>query len=70
MSFVGSGAGATVVGRPLWTADGGTVATFNAFAPTVTFSQAGCQTVSVTFSFTGGAQKTASMSVPVGGERC
>ena len=70
VGFVGSASGATVLGQPSWTAGGGTVASFNAFAPMITFTQAGCQSVTVTFNFAGGVTKTASMVVPVGGARC
>ena len=70
-SFVGSSSGGTVFGQPRWTASNGTVATANLFAPVITFTQAGCQTVTVSFFFAGGAQtQTASMLVPVGGATC
>ena len=71
VSFVGSSSGGTVFGQPKWTASNGTVATANLFAPVITFTQAGCQTVTVSFFFAGGAQtQTASMLVPVGGAKC
>ncbi|MEO6397643.1 MAG: alpha/beta fold hydrolase [Tepidiformaceae bacterium] len=70
VSFVASASGAAVIGQPRWTAGGGSVSTANVYAPVVTFSQSGCQAVSVTFTFTGGVQKTASTLVAVGGARC
>ncbi|MEP7214600.1 MAG: alpha/beta fold hydrolase, partial [Anaerolineaceae bacterium] len=70
VGFVGGASGGTVIGQPLWTAGGGSVAAPNPFAPTITFTQAGCQSVTVTFNFAGGAKKTASMVVPVGGAHC
>ena len=70
VSFVANASGGTVIGQPLWTAGGGSVAAPNPFAPTITFTQAGCQSVTVIFNFAGGTKATASMLVPVGGARC
>jgi len=62
-----SASGGSIAGQPKWFAGGGSVNAFNAFAPTITFTQTGCQAVSVTFSFVGGASQVASMTVAVGG---
>ena len=70
VSFVGSSAGGTIIGQPKWTAGSGSIATANPYAPIITFSQPGCQAVTVTFLFSGGVSKTAAMSVPVGGAKC
>ncbi len=70
VSFVASAAGGTIIGQPKWFAANGSIATANPYAPVITFSQPGCQSVTVTFLFAGGVSKTAATSVPVGGAAC
>lgn len=65
VTFVGGASGGGIM-RMSWSAEGGTIAGPNQAAPTVTFSQAGCKTVSVTVFFESGATKTASTRVAVG----
>ncbi|MBA4179473.1 MAG: hypothetical protein C0506_02695 [Anaerolinea sp.] len=69
VGFVGTGSGGPVTTMK-WSVTGGTYTASNIAAPSVKFSQAGCQTVTLTVFFADGTQKAATTQVAVGGGAC
>ena len=65
VSFVGSASGGAVTTMK-WSVSGGSYTSANVAAPSMKFSETGCQTVTLTVFFSDGTQKTASAKVAVG----
>ena len=69
VGFVSEVSGAVITGMS-WSVTGGTHSAFNLAAPSVTFTQPGCQTVSLRVIFANGTTRGTTVRVAVGGESC